>query len=280
MKRHIETEANNYHGKSYAEQLRLASLFTNKVTSQVINEDRFYQGSHGLDAGCGIGQHTMLLAEKVGSDGSVDGLDLRSEHITEASKSLQENPVRKRVNFHEGSIFDLPFKNNTFDWVWCADTMWPGVIPDPVNGIAELKRVTKPGGFISILFWSNHMFLPGHPVLEARLNVIFNETTPHLSSVEAHMHFTRALGWLKSAGLQAVSAKNYTTSVHGPMNNELLSSINFLIDMLYGGMHDKLEKVESAKYLELTNPDSNDYILNLDDYFCFVDYACFTGKLP
>ena len=49
------------------------------------------EGSEGLDAGCGIGSHTLLLAEAVGPGGHVTGLDLFAEFVTHAREQAKRS---------------------------------------------------------------------------------------------------------------------------------------------------------------------------------------------
>jgi demethylmenaquinone methyltransferase/2-methoxy-6-polyprenyl-1,4-benzoquinol methylase len=62
----------------YAQKLALSDLLREQVIRSAIRALELPLGSLGLDAGCGIGSHTLLLAEAVGPGGRVIGLDLSS----------------------------------------------------------------------------------------------------------------------------------------------------------------------------------------------------------
>ena len=74
-----------------------------------------------LDAGCGGGSYIPLLAETVGVNGRVHAIDLAPENI-EAVKARTEGlscPVQARV----GEIMTMPYADNTFDALWCANVI-------------------------------------------------------------------------------------------------------------------------------------------------------------
>ncbi len=69
---------------SYLGKLLLSRPLRDPVIRQAIRTLELPRGSRGLDAGCGIGSHTLLLAEEVEIGGHVTGLDLSSELLVYA----------------------------------------------------------------------------------------------------------------------------------------------------------------------------------------------------
>jgi ubiquinone/menaquinone biosynthesis C-methylase UbiE len=100
--------------------------------------------AHILDAGCGTGSMTRLLAT-THQDAQIIGLDVRADYIAYAA----ERANRERLNnieFRQGDIFRLPFADATFDVVWSKYVLqW---VKDPRLAIAEFRRVTKSGGVV------------------------------------------------------------------------------------------------------------------------------------
>lgn len=182
----------------------------------------------GLDAGCRAGQHALWLAESVGPEGKVTGLDIFTDNLSVARELADRSPFGNRVHFAQGDLLHLPFEDNSFDWAWCADVIWPRMVcDDPVSCIRGLARVVKPGRIVAILYWSSQCLLPGHPALEARLNAAFAATTPYLSDVAPNLHFLRALSWLEAAGLQQATAHTYVADLQAHTTPELREAIAY-----------------------------------------------------
>src|SRR5690349_11636797 len=83
-----------------------------------------------LDIPCGDGAYIMLLAEKVGSSGSVVGVDLSACYLKLACAGAEQAPGAARTCFQVGDIMSLPFDDDTFDLIWCAQSMYS--LPDPI----------------------------------------------------------------------------------------------------------------------------------------------------
>jgi ubiquinone/menaquinone biosynthesis C-methylase UbiE/uncharacterized protein YbaR (Trm112 family) len=97
-------------------------------------------GQTVLEAGCGPGALTSFALE---TGATVVSLDL-SNSVEKARSSIGSNP---RSLFLQASIFEMPFKAECFDKVFCF-----GVIqhtPDPHTGLRELARVLKQGGSLA-----------------------------------------------------------------------------------------------------------------------------------
>ena len=74
-------------------------------------------GSRGLDLGCGIGLQTPLLAEAIGPQGRVTGLDISAGLLAYARNRIMSLPVNDQITFKEGDMLNLPFPDDTFDQV-------------------------------------------------------------------------------------------------------------------------------------------------------------------
>ena len=153
----------------YIQMLSVSNPLREPTLRAIIQALHFPRGSRGLDAGCGIGLQTLLLAEAVGPAGYVTGLDVSPDFLTCAEEIVKRSGLSEQISFREGNVNELPFDDDTFDWVWSADCVgYPAAEELPL--LKEMARVVKPGGSVAILAWSSQQLLPGYPLLEARLN--------------------------------------------------------------------------------------------------------------
>jgi len=97
----------------------------------------------GLDVGCGPGQFTILVAERLPS-AELWGIDLAPTMIELARQHATESAAGNRVHFQVADVAALPFPENHFDAVSSSGSIkhWP----DPVAGLREIHRVLVPGG--------------------------------------------------------------------------------------------------------------------------------------
>jgi phosphatidylethanolamine/phosphatidyl-N-methylethanolamine N-methyltransferase len=104
----------------------------------------------------------------------VIGIDLAAEMLAQARAKITKNRW-SHLQVMEMNALDLTFADNSFDYVMAFHTV--SVVPDPVQMLAEAKRVCRPGGKIVII---NH-FTTDHPIIG--------------SLTEALDPVTRRLGW-------------------------------------------------------------------------------------
>ncbi len=102
-------------------------------------------GMAALDAGCGPGLITAMMAEVVGSGGSVVGLDLSDKRLEEARKLCSGLP---QCRFVQADVCKTGLPADSFDYVWSQFVF--EYLRAPEEGLAELVRVTRPGGRIVV----------------------------------------------------------------------------------------------------------------------------------
>jgi ubiquinone/menaquinone biosynthesis C-methylase UbiE len=263
---------------TYAHKLYLSDFLREPVIRAAIQALQLPSGSCGLDAGCGIGSHTLLLAEAAGPGGHVIGLDLSPELLVHARENAKKSRLLEHVSFLEGNVKKLPFGSDTFDWVWSVDCV--GYAPlEPLPLLKELARVVKPGGSVAILGWSSQQLLPGYPLLEARLNATSLGIAPFVKGKRPELHFLRALGWFHDAGLKEPTAQTFAGDVHAPLSGAIRSALMSLFQMRWGKPQSEVTWGDWAEYQRLCQPESPDFILNLPDYYAFFTYSMFRGRV-
>jgi SAM-dependent methyltransferase len=123
------------------------------VYTAAIREAGIRRGGTAIDVGCGTGRALQPLRDAVGPQGRVIGLDLTPQMLASARSKVQAG-VQAGVQADKGCLLvladarRLPLGAATADAVFAAGLV--NHLPDPAAGLAELARVTRPGGLLIV----------------------------------------------------------------------------------------------------------------------------------
>ena len=138
-------------GKSAPCPASLAWLLDNPVRRRTMRPllDRIgiRPGERVLELGPGPGAFTVDAARRVGPEGRLIAVDIQPEMIAQVAKRVQAAGL-VNVETHVASAYNLPLDDASLDRAFLV-TVLPE-IPDRRRALAELRRVLKPGGMLSI----------------------------------------------------------------------------------------------------------------------------------
>jgi SAM-dependent methyltransferase len=103
-------------------------------------------GMSVLDAGCGSGSYLPSIRERIGGRGYLIGLDLSGANVLHAFESA----AGKNDGAVAGSVTALPFRDRSFDGVWCANTVQYFADRELPALFSEFQRILRPGGIVAI----------------------------------------------------------------------------------------------------------------------------------
>lgn len=110
----------------------------------LIRVSRIAPGQRVLDVGSGPGVLTRALADLVGSE-NVAAIDPSESFVVAARARVPRADVRV------ASAENLPFEDGSFDAALAQLVV--NFMTDPVRGVAEMRRVTRPGGTVAGCVW-------------------------------------------------------------------------------------------------------------------------------
>lgn len=264
--------------EEYLKRLELSNILREPIIKSIVHSLQLLPESKGLDAGCGTGFYTLLLAEAAGIHSRVTGLDIEEEFLGKGRSLALKSGLTERVSFTRGDISRLPFEGNVFDWAFSMDLIGNLKI-DPVLLLKEIARTVKPGGMIYILNWSSQMLLPGYPVLEARLNATSSGIAPFEPKMKPELHNMCALEWFKQAGLSEIMAQTFVSDINAPLSQEMRRALVDLFEMRWGQDNLELLEEDRVEYQRLCRDDSPGFILNKPWYYGFFTYSLFCGRV-
>jgi SAM-dependent methyltransferase len=111
----------------------------------------FAAGEHVVDIGCGGGATTLDIARRIGSKGSVTGVDISPGLIAEAKRRASAHgqlPVR----FLLGDAARIPLPAGEADWI--VSRFGVMFFSDPPAAFTHLHTLLKPTGRLAIACWA------------------------------------------------------------------------------------------------------------------------------
>jgi SAM-dependent methyltransferase len=169
-----------------------------------------------LDVACGTGVVTRLAMQRVGSSGTVTGLDINPGMIAVArSVTSTEQPVE----WQEASAESIPLPDESFDVVLCQ--MGLQFMPDKQAALREIRRVLKPGGrlIINVPGPTPRMFSIITKALERHIGT---DAVQVVSMVFSLHDPTELQSLLNGAGFHDVSIKPYSKLLNLPAPKDFL----------------------------------------------------------
>jgi SAM-dependent methyltransferase len=131
------------HGYSDREAIRLNDQAAT-LDSIIHNDTLFAIGSYVLEAGCGVGAQTKIIATK-NPNCSFLSVDISNVSITEAKLMAAQMDI-KNVQFEQADLYHLTYDDETFDSIIICFVLEH--LKNPIKVLSELKRVLKKGGTI------------------------------------------------------------------------------------------------------------------------------------
>jgi trans-aconitate methyltransferase len=134
------------HGYSEREAERLGDQ-ARTLTELLHHDTRYPAGARVLEAGCGTGAQTVILA-KNSPEAEITSIDISPDSIRRAGERVRAEGI-SNVTFRTGDLFSLPFAPESFDHVFVCFVLEH--LADPKGALAALRPLIRPGGTITVI---------------------------------------------------------------------------------------------------------------------------------
>ena len=104
-----------------------------------------------LEIGFGTGHCLVELAQAVGPDGTVLGVDLSESMVEETRGLLKQKRLEDRIELRCGDASQLPYESASIDGIFTSFTLELFDTPELPEVLAEWRRVLRPGGRLAVV---------------------------------------------------------------------------------------------------------------------------------
>jgi ubiquinone/menaquinone biosynthesis C-methylase UbiE len=172
-------------------------------------------GERVLDVACGTGVVARLAADRVGTSGTVAGLDVNPGMLAVARSMAAESGAA--IRWYETSAESIPLPADAFDVVFCQ--LGLQFIADKTAALREMGRVLVPGG----------RTLVTTPTPNPFFDVLDNALAHHVGDAARFVHLVFSLNepakveqLLQNAGFRDVAVRTASKSLHLPPARDFL----------------------------------------------------------
>jgi ubiquinone/menaquinone biosynthesis C-methylase UbiE len=124
------------------------------VVGKLLEAAHLEPGEVVLEVGCGTGVLDRWLAHRTGGANRIVAVDINPFLLREAMALAKQEALEHIIAFREGNAEALPFADSSFD-VAMSSTVIQRVDADRM--LAEMVRVTKPGGRVAVVGHAHDM---------------------------------------------------------------------------------------------------------------------------
>lgn len=133
-------------GSQAADRLRILDEIYGPYTREFLTKIGLSSNLQVLEVGCGTGNTTCWIAEQLGDQGRIIGVDISSEQIEVAKQQAHARKI-KNVEFKALSIFDLHELTTQFDLVFSRFLLQH--VGEPAKALQKMYERVKPQGILA-----------------------------------------------------------------------------------------------------------------------------------
>ncbi len=134
---------------------------------RVAHAAQLQPGQRVLDVACGTGVLAREAARRVGSAGSVTGIDINDGMLAVAQRTAP------KIAWKHGAAEQLPFETGSFDAVVSQFGLM--FFDDRHAALGQMARVLRPRGCMAVAVWASLDETPGYAAMTALLRRLFGE---------------------------------------------------------------------------------------------------------
>ena len=138
-----------FNARDAANYEKLMGRWSRRLAPLFIAHAGIADGENILEIGCGTGSLTFALPQAANL-ASLTAID-HSEIYLAAAQTKNQDP---RIHLEQGDGCALRFADRSFDRA-LSMLVLPSVLPQPELMVAEMRRVTRPGGVVAAAFWDS-----------------------------------------------------------------------------------------------------------------------------
>ena len=228
----------------------------------IVNELPLSSEMRVLDLACGDGFYTRRIAERLGSGGFITGADINLAYLSEASEEASHQNGRAKIDFVAASFDRLPFPDDTFDLVWCAQSLY--TLPDPVVAIGHMARLLRPGGLVAVLENDtlHQVFLPWPVYLELPLRAAELRSFLDGSRNSSKYYVGRRLpAILAAAGLEPLRMTTHAFDRQAPLGEAEQGLLQSYLEEVAERVAPYLDAALLQELRQLVDPESPQHLL-------------------
>lgn len=143
-------------GQNWVSHDALMEAMLQPLGEAVMDSLSLQPGEHVLDIGCGCGHTSLNLADRIGAEGSVTGIDISAPMLAVARQLAAEhnaghNAGRNAVQFVEADAQTHTFTPEMYDAVFSRFGVM--FFEDPVAAFANIRRSLRPSARLAFCCW-------------------------------------------------------------------------------------------------------------------------------
>ncbi len=131
-----------------------AGIFEQNYRNLALRRLSITAGETVLEIGYGTGHCLKQMAEAVGEEGKVYGIDLSSGMLAASKRRLEKAGLWDRVELTCGDAMKMPYEDEQFDAVFSSFALELFDSPEIPQVLAEIRRVLGPNGRVGIISMS------------------------------------------------------------------------------------------------------------------------------